>query len=354
MSFLRPRTNKQHYAIWIRDSRPESLDELKGNSDVVESLKIYVRTNNLPNILLAGPNGTGKKNMAELTAKEYLGSFYEKGCLKIDGSIHRGKDIITNTNDYKKSTSDKAPCDIPNVMTFAKSRLLIGKKKRIVIIYNFDHMTSEAQNAMRRIIELYARSTRFILVCNNIEEIIEAIQSRCIPLRTSAVDDTDMTELMRTTLVKNGLSETHIGDDVLTTICELSGGDIKKAINYLQVISSSPEPTMATFYQIFNLPPIHNIKKIIAAAQKPSTYQEAYDVLDKLLENGYDATDILGIFISTVAKYEELPLDTRVSYLHAIARCYEKTELVPSSSHLFSLVARLGEISKSGYVPESI
>jgi len=352
MSFLRSRATTQHYAIWSRDYKPQLLNDIVGNRDIVESLKFYLKNNFLPNILLTGPNGTGKKNMAELTAKEYLGEYYEKACLRIDGSIHRGKDIITNTNDYKKSTNDKAPCEIPNVMTFTKSKLLIGNKKRIVIIYNFDHMTTEAQNAMRRIIELSAKSTRFILICNNIEEIIEAIQSRCAPLRTTIIDDDDMCALIDQILEKQNYPKMNI--DLMQTICELSGGDIKKAINYLQVISSSQNPTVETFYKIFNLPPVNNIKKILVAVQRPETYQEAYDILDKLLENGYDATDILGIFINIVAKYDKISLNVRVDYLHAIARCYEKTELVSSNSHLFSLIARLGQIYKTGYSLEKL
>lgn len=354
MNFLRKRTSLIHYAIWIKDCAPETLDEIAGNHEIIESLKTYISTDNLPNLLLTGPNGCGKKNMAELTAKTYLGQYYEKGCIRIDGSIHRGKDMITNTYDYKKASTDKTPCDIPNVMTFARSKLLIGTKKRIVIIYNFDHMTSEAQNAMRRIIELSAKNTRFILICNNIEEIIEAIQSRCVPLRVAPIDDSDMISLLQKILIKNNIAAEAVGIDVLKTICDLSGGDIKKAINYLQVISNSPDPSVETFFKIFNLPPIHNIKKIIMAVQSPTTYQDAYDTLDILLNNGYDATDILGIFISTVAKYEELPLNIRISYLHAISRCYVKTELVPSKSHIFSLIARMGEIAKNGYTAESI
>lgn len=356
MDFLYSRTKQQHYSIWIRDCKPDTLSEIVGNSEIVETLKMYVRTGNLPNILLTGPNGTGKKNMVELAVKEYLGSNFERGCLRIDGSIYRGKDIITNTNDYgKKNTTDKVACDTPNVMKFAKTKVTMdGGKKKVVIIYNFDHMTSEAQNAMRRIIELYAKSTRFILVCNDIEEIIEAIQSRCIPLRTAPVTDIEMSDLLCRVLVKNQVPENHVKQDVIDTICVMSGGDIKKAINYLQVISGAEVPSVDTFFKIFNIPPIHNIKLIIDSAQNPETYQVAYDTLDKLLENGYDAADILGIFINTVARYETLPLKTRVAYLHAISRCYIKTELMASNSHLFSLIARLGRIAIEGYTADPL
>lgn len=354
MNFIRNRTKKEHYALWMRDYKPESLSEVAGNADIVNSLKMYISVGDIPNILLTGPNGTGKKNLAELTAKEYLGEHYKYGCIQIDGSINRGKDIVTNTNDYKKQSTDKFSTETYNIMTFAKSKIQLDNKKKIIIIYNFDYMTSEAQNAMRRIIELYAKNTRFILICNEIEGVIEAIQSRCIPLKTSLVEDSEIKKLMKQILIKDGKEPDSISDEILDTVCILSGGDIKKAINYLQVISNSPTPTIETFYKIFNIPPIHNIVKILDSVQSESTYQVAYDTLDKLLENGYDASDILEIFVTTVVKYDKIPLDTKIAYLHAISKCYVKTELSKTNSNLFSLVARLGRMNTEGYINESI
>ena len=133
MNFIRNRTKKEHYALWMRDYKPESLSEIAGNIDLVNSLKMYISIGDIPNILLTGPNGTGKKNLAELTAKEYLGEHYKYGCIRIDGSINRGKDIVTNTNDYKKQSTDKFNTETYNIMTFAKSKIHLDKKKKIIL-----------------------------------------------------------------------------------------------------------------------------------------------------------------------------------------------------------------------------
>lgn len=125
----------------------------------------------MPNILLSGPHGTGKRCMAELFAKEYLGKHYSYGCLRIDGSINRSKDVISNTNkDTKKSSTDLVGIrgQSTNIMTFAKTRHFLDGCKKVVIIYCFDRMTPEAQNAMRRIMENYSATTRFILISNEI------------------------------------------------------------------------------------------------------------------------------------------------------------------------------------------
>lgn len=353
MDFLRPRTNKTHFSLWINDMKPDKLADIVGNYQIIKTLSLYIATGNIPHLLLTGPNGTGKKCMAELLAKEYLGEYYDTGCLTIDGSIYRGKDIITNTNDLKKTSSDIIG-DMPNIMLFTKYKMRLGDKKRIIIIYNFDRMTPPAQNAMRRIIEINSKNSRFILVCNDLTDVIEAIQSRCTLLSTTIVSDTEIKDLLKSLLVKNGFPESHISDDLLETICLLSDGDMKKAINYLQVISQSETPSVDTFYKIFNIPPAQNIEKIIMATQSSETYQEAYDTLDKLLENGYDASDILGIFVSVVARCQKLPVQTRVAFMQGIARCSVKTEMVPSNSHLFALVARMGKIATEGYTEEVI
>ena len=133
------------------------------------------------------------------------------------------------------------------------------------------------------------------------------------------------------------------------TICLLSSGDLKKAINNLQVMAHAEPPTVATFYAIFNIPPVQTIRKIIRAVQSPDTYQEAYDTLDQLLKNGYNASDILNIFNDTVARTDWLPLTTRVAYQHAIANSHIHTEITSSNSHLFGLIARLGKYSRDGY-----
>lgn len=353
MDFLRNRTQQEHFALWFKDYTPESMAEIIGNTDLVDTLRLYIEVGHIPDILLSGPNGTTKKNIARLVAKEYLGGHYEYGHIEIDGSISRGKDNVTNTNDYKKISTDKLNSEGKNIMTFAKAKISLGGKKKVVIIYNFDYMTIEAQNAMRRVIELYAKTTRFIFVCNDIDKIIEPIQSRCVPLQTSYLLEKEIIQAMKQVLTKAGFSPDHVDHNVLKTICMLSGGDLKKAINYLQVISSSPEPNLDTLYKIFNIPPVHNIIKILDAVSSPTTYQIAYDTLDKLLENGYNSSDILSIFIPTVISYD-IDLKTKTDYLHALSRCSVKTELAKTNSNLFSLIARLGKIRTDGYEADSI
>jgi replication factor C subunit 2/4 len=337
MNFIRNVHECKHFGIWIKDKGPTCLADVLGNTQLVKNINIYIDNNNIPNILLSGPNGTAKKTIAKLAVKKYLGKHYKRGCLLIDGSIHRGKDTITDTNESKSKKID--PCS-NNVMTFSKKLLYIDGKARIIIITNFDRMTSDAQNSLRRVMEKYAKNTRFILICNNNSDIIEAIQSRCVLLKCCSYSDDELKEVMVS--MKPNLPET-----LIHAICLTSNGDIKKAINYLQMISSATELTEECFYKIFNMPSVYNVRNMINAclSKKHDEQQEAYNILSKLINNGYNSSDILDIFAATLVRCVEIPLKTRVHYLQALAECFYKTEISKSDSHLFALVGKLCNIS---------
>ena len=329
MNFIRNVHNCVHFDIWIKDKRPTKLEDVIGNSQLVASIETYITNNNIPNILLSGPNGSAKQTIARLTAKKYLGEHFKKACIIIDGSINRGKDTITDTNDHCTN----------NVMTFSKRLMHIDGKARIVIITNFDRMTSDAQNSLRRVMEKYAKYSRFILICNDNSDIIEAIQSRCVPLRCTSYSDDEISEALN-------IIKPDIPESLINAICLTSNGDLKKAINYLQVICSASKLTEECFYEIFNMPSVYNIKKMIDACitTNSAKQQKAYDILNQLINNGYNSSDILDIFVSTLVRYREIPLKIRIRFLEELAACFYRTEMSRSDSHLYALIGKLCNI----------
>ncbi len=333
VEFLRDLNTCEHYELWISDKAPTKLEDVIGNPGVTSSILKYIENNNLPNILLSGPNGSGKRTIANLAIKKYLGEYLKEGSLYINGNINRGKDSITDTGDSKKSKSES------NIMTFSKRLLKIGGKCRIVIIYNFDSMTQDSQNSLRRVMEIFSHKTRFILICNNISDIIEPLQSRCVPLHCTYLNDKEIEEaLLRI--------NPDLKKDLKDTICLTSNGDLKKAINYLQIISSASKMDIKTFYEIFNLPSVYNINKIIKACLSKNSQQKAYDVLNMLVDNGYNVRDILDIFVMTLVRYKDITLKKKVMFLQAMSDCFYKAE---ASSQLFALVGILCEINAKGY-----
>jgi DNA polymerase III delta prime subunit len=328
------------YSIWTSDYEPQSFDDVIGNDEIVEAVKHYFMNDNIPNIILSGGNGTCKSTLARLIAKTHLGDKYNRACLRIDGSIHRGKDIIT-TNPEKK-TAEKSGYSGMDIMSFAKTRVTMEPTKRkIIIIYNFEHMTNEAQNALRRIIETYAKRNRFILICNDLNSIIEAIQSRCVCLKTRELDDAESVLLMDTILQKHG---TALPQDIKDTICLLSNGDMKKTINYLQMAANIINPTLDKFYQIFNIPPIHVMKGIINDCQQRETQINAYRKMKSLLDTGHNYSDILEIMTQTLARFIELDKAKQIKYLKILAHCYHSAERDSSDIYIYSLLSEFCSI----------
>ena len=192
----------------------------------------------MPNIILKGPQGSGKKTMAKLIAKKYGGD-----TKIIDATIHKSKDVVVINHANKDST------DCINILTYAKSknRPEFIDKKKVIIITNFEEMTVEAQNALRSIIETYSVSTRFILTCNDLNEIIEPIQSRFNIFEIRPLSTKNMRKILSNIL---GDIMITIDEDIIEMIILISDGDIKKAINYLQVIAHYPSPTIGIFNKI--------------------------------------------------------------------------------------------------------
>ncbi len=129
--------------IWINDKKPQSISEMIGNTGICSLLSKYLETGQIPNLLFVGDHGVGKRTLAGIFAKTYLKDDFTRARLSIDGAISRGKDVISDT-----------------VQEFAWRRITTDKKK-LIIITNFDCMTHEAQNALRRIMELESSGTYF-------------------------------------------------------------------------------------------------------------------------------------------------------------------------------------------------
>lgn len=344
MEYLRCKKTFTDMKIWIRDYAPTTLSEVVGNTDVRDVLMKYVATGRLPNILLTGAHGTSKRTFARLTAKDYLGEDYPRGCLSIDGAINRGKDVIANH--ASKKVTEKHALTTQNVLSFAKTRITLAeRRKKIVIIYNFEDMTTEAQNALRRIIETYESTTRFILICNNLDNIIEAIQSRCVPLVTRILTHEESTDLISALRARNGLPD--ICPNVVKIITMLSSGDMKKIINYVQTISTTEDVTLETFHKIFNVPPIKLLEQILQDNQSVSTQPKVLERLTFLLEQGYAYGDILEMLSKILAYDEILPDEIRFKYLERLSVYYCQMAPQTPPVHLYALFSEFAEISNS-------
>lgn len=331
---------------WIQKYTPKTLSEIVGNTNVINSFQYYVNNQNIPNLIITGPNGTGKQTAVKAILYEYLGTYQKQASRVIYGSISRSKDVVSEKYDQKKDNS----YDGPNVINFINRKISLPSNMcKIIVIYDFNKMTNEAQNALNRVIELYSNRVRFILTCTQIKNVSEAIQSRCVVAKFTLLTDNEVKKVLEK-LTK--LENIQIPNDVIDIICLSAYGDLKQSINYLQVLSRSKNINLQTFYNIFNMPPIKIIKEIIYSclSNKP---ENTYQKVNTLLKSGYNVNDILNILVKIITKNQfeynpkiksitkngQINKEIQLDLLRAINHCYYLGETLNSNCNLFNLIS---------------
>lgn len=260
--------------LWVEKYRPQRLDEVVGQPGVVESLKAYAKSGNIPHLLFAGPAGTGKTTCAIAIAKEIFGDVWRENFEELNASDERGIDVVRG-----------------RIKNFARTAPLGNASFKIIFLDEADSLTPDAQAALRRTMERYTNTCRFILSCNYSSKIIEPIQSRCAVFRFSSISEEDMKSYLNKIAEAEGLSITDDGMDALMYVAR---GDLRKAINALQVSASlSKRIDAEVIYKTTATAKPEEAKKLLEVALR-GNFIEARAILDKLLiEYGLSGEDVL-------------------------------------------------------------
>lgn len=205
--------------IWVDKYRPKKFDDIIGQNYFVDRIKAFLESKSLPHLLFAGSPGTGKTTTALVIARELYGENGVKGnFLELNASDERGIDVIRN-----------------QIKEFAKLKSLADVPYKIICLDEADSLTKEAQQALRRTMEKFSYSCRFILACNEMSKIIDPIQSRCVIFKFKGLKDDDLNELLKKIEVDEDLK---IDDDAKELLIDLSKGDVRRLLNTLQAAGS--------------------------------------------------------------------------------------------------------------------
>ena len=164
--------------IWTEKYRPGTFEEIKGQQEIVEKLKAFVETKNMPHLLFSGPAGVGKTTLALVVAKQLFGENWRQNVLELNASDERGIDVVR-----------------VKVKDFARTKAIGDVPFKLIYLDESDALTKEAQQALRRTMENYTATCRFILAANYSSKIIDPIQSRCAVFRFRPHEKADVIKL---------------------------------------------------------------------------------------------------------------------------------------------------------------
>ncbi|KAE8656331.1 Replication factor C subunit 5 [Hibiscus syriacus] len=202
---------------WVEKYRPQSLADVAAHRDIVDTIDRLTSENRLPHLLLYGPPGTGKTSTILVVARKLYGAQYHNIILELNASDDRGIDVVRQQIQGFASTQS---------FSFG-----VKSSVKLILLDEADAMTKDAQFALRRVIEKYTKNTRFALICNHVNKIIPALQSRCTRFRFAPLDPIHVTERLKHVIDAEGLDVTDSG---LAALVRLSNGDMRKALNILQ------------------------------------------------------------------------------------------------------------------------
>lgn len=205
--------------IWVDKYRPKTFDEIIGQDFFVKRVKAFIESSNLPHLLFAGSPGTGKTTTALVVARELYGEDGLRGnFLELNASDDRGIDIIRN-----------------QIKEFAKLKSLANVPYKIICLDEADSLTKDAQQALRRTMEKYSSSCRFILACNEMAKILDPIQSRCVIFKFKGLSN-DALNILLDKVAK--LEDITIENNAKEFLIEIARGDVRRLLNTLQAAAS--------------------------------------------------------------------------------------------------------------------
>ncbi|KAI8990563.1 P-loop containing nucleoside triphosphate hydrolase protein [Trametes punicea] len=308
---------------WVEKYRPHTLDDIVGNTETIERLKVIARDGNCPHIIISGMPGIGKTTSIHCLAHQLLGDAYKEGVLELNASDERGIDVVRN-----------------KIKAFAQKKVTLPPgRHKIVILDEADSMTAGAQQALRRTMEIYANTTRFALACNMSNKIIEPIQSRCAILRYAKLRDQ---EILKRLLEICEMEKVQYSNEGLEALIFTAEGDMRQAINNLQSTWSGFGFVSAdNVFKVCDQPHPITVQAMIRACLK-SDIDAAMDKLNELWDQGYSAVDIVVTIFRVVKTFDEIPEYTKLEFIKEIGWTHMRIlEGVGTLIQLGGLMARL-------------
>ncbi|KAF3000910.1 replication factor C subunit 4 [Curvularia kusanoi] len=312
---------------WVEKYRPVYLDDVVGNTETIERLKIIAKDGNMPHMIISGMPGIGKTTSILCLARQLLGDAYKEAVLELNASDERGIDVVRN-----------------RIKGFAQKKVTLPPgRQKLVILDEADSMTSGAQQALRRTMEIYSATTRFAFACNQSNKIIEPLQSRCAILRYARLTDA---QVVRRIMQVCEAEKVQYSDDGIAALVFSAEGDMRQALNNLQ-------STAAGFgfvngdnvFKVVDSPHPIKVQAMIKSCHE-GRIDDAMATLRELWDLGYSCHDIISTMFRVTKTVDTLSEHAKLEFIKEIGFTHMRIlEGVQTLLQLSGCIAKLCKIN---------
>ena len=307
--------------MWVEKYRPAVLGDVVNQAEIIGSLEALIKDpTDMPHLMFSGSAGVGKTTTALCVARQILGNYSQDYTLELNASDERGIGMVREK--VKKFSKFAGMADVPF---------------KIIILDEADEMTSDAQTALRRIIEDTAKICRFIFIANNISKIIDPIQSRCAIFKFTSISEDDIIGRLEMIAKKEKVKTDKKG---LKAIYDHSEGDLRHAINLMQATASLGGITEPNVKSSAGLTKIRDVDTVLEMALSGDITGAREKMIELIKVYGMSESDFLKYLNSAVFKSKH---DKLADILEIIAK-YDYRVLVGANSEiqLSAMLAELG------------
>lgn len=313
---------------WLEKYRPVAMNGIMLPAELEAKIKNFIDEKNIPNMIFTGPPGSGKTSTIRCIARALYGKYMNYMVLELNASDDRGmKDMQEQ------------------MIAFCKARVVVKEEDKgkyatykLIILDEADNLVDRSQPQVNEIMKQFESRARFAFTCNSSANIIEGIQSRCLILRYMRLETSLIIKKLKYIAEEEKIK---YDENALVHLADISRGDMRSAINILQLVHNNRERIQIDYIdQLCDFPHHITLNKMINAVINNDLYL-AFSIIASLKNNGYTGSDIMLGLMSTLKSdlCAGIPEKTKVTIFEQVCiTTYRISKGVDSQLQLYSCI----------------
>ena len=287
--------------LLVEKYRPNNSDEIILDNFIKTKINKIIETQNIPNMIFVGENGTGKTSVITFLSKNIYGDKFNEHVLELNAYDDRGLSTVSST-----------------IYTFCKRKTELTK---LIILDEADSITQKAQNLLSSLLSEFKNSIRIVFICNDCSQIIEAIQSKCIMLSFTKIPEKDLVTRLAYICDKENIKYDVEG---LLKLISVSNGDIRQCINNIECINGTFGNINLDCVNKFIGKPRNEIISSFFDNCIEKNLDKCLDIIQKLYYSGFSPNDILLNLGTFIFEKNQISEKNKMKYYSIISQYYSK------------------------------